>query len=154
MQGPSIWTMTYGKLWNRQISFSSRYLSRCLVIRRCVVLGCCCACFVYCTACTVWRIVFSADAGNNCFTNFYATNLTCNRKWDKSVLDPKQQRFSIWFGTGKERKKAHYEFDYSIIVSIIVLLRCPDTSAALPMCLTDSSAVQPKCLLVFVCVMC
>jgi len=28
---------------------------------------------------------------------------------------------------------------------------CPDTSAALPMCLTDSSAVQPKCLVVCMC---
>ena len=31
-----------------------------------------------------------------------------------------------------------------------ILPKCPDTSAALPMCLTDSSAVQPKCLVVCV----
>ena len=32
-----------------------------------------------------------------------------------------------------------------------ILPKCPDTSAALPMCLTDSSAVQPKCLVVCMC---
>ena len=37
---------------------------------------------------------------------------------------------------------------------LLSLLGCMDTSAALPMCLTDSSAVQLKCLVVFVCVMC
>ena len=32
-----------------------------------------------------------------------------------------------------------------------ILPKCPDTSAALPMCLTDSSAVLPKCLVVCMC---